>query len=85
MVNVIACPNVMVAAAVSTCVFSVVVSLSSLYVFLCLVVTVLISAFYMCWGGFFAVFVVGMASFVECWDGGFSLVVVSVIMWFGIF
>ena len=61
---VIAGLGVMVAAAVSTCVFSVVVLLSSFYVFLCLVMTVLVSTSSVCWGGLFAVFIVGIAWFV---------------------
>ena len=81
----VAGPDVMVAAAMSTCVFSVEVLLSSLYVFLCSVVTVLFSASSMCLGGMRAVFGVSMAWFVECWDGGFSSVVVSVVVWFDVF
>ena len=69
-VNIIAGSGVMVGAAVSTCVFSVVVSLSSLYVDLCSIAMVCGSASSMCCGGLFAVFIVGIAWFVEYRDGG---------------
>ena len=83
MVDVIAGPDVLMGNTVLTCVVSIVVSLSRLYMGLCLVVSVLVSISSKSCGALLVGFVVGISWFVVYWDVGIRSEVEDAIVWLG--